>query len=193
MANHIHMQKLTYFFSLCLIYVLSGCNPTAQNQSPAATDTEGTEATVGQSGVKDDVSSPNVVQVAVGSADHTTLVTAVKAASLVDVLSNAGPFTVFAPTNAAFAKLPAGTVEGLLKPDQKDALSNILEYHVYVGVIKTEAMRDGQSLGQVNGKNITLSVKDGKVMVNGKATIVASVPASNGIIHVIDEVLLPPQ
>lgn len=191
MTNHINMQKLTYFFSLCLIYVLSGCNPTAQNQAPAAADTGGTEATVGQSGVKDDVSSPNVVQVAVGSADHTTLVTAVKAASLVDVLSNAGPFTVFAPTNAAFAKLPAGTVEGLLKPDQKDALSNILEYHVYVGVIKTEAMRDGQSLGQVNGKNITLSVKDGKVMVNGKATIVASVPASNGIIHVIDEVLLP--
>lgn len=190
-TNHINMQKLTYFFSLCLIYVLSGCNPTAQNQAPAAADPGGTEATVGQSGVKDDVSNPNVVQVAVGSADHTTLVTAVKAASLVDVLSNAGPFTVFAPTNAAFAKLPAGTVEGLLKPDQKDALSNILEYHVYVGVIKTDAMRDGQSLGQVNGKNITLSVKDGKVMINGKATIVASVPASNGIIHVIDEVLLP--
>lgn len=116
-----------------------------------------------------------------------------KAAALVDVLSNAGPFTVFAPTNEAFAKLPAGTVEGLLKPDQKDALSNILEYHVYVGVIKTEAMRDGQILGQVNGKNITVTIKDGKYMVNGKATIVASVPASNGIIHVIDEVLLPPQ
>lgn len=166
------------------------CNQTAQTateESVAATPT------VGQSGVKDDVSTPNVVQVAVGSADHSTLVTAVKAASLVDVLSNAGPFTVFAPTNAAFDKLPAGTVEGLLKPDQKDALSNILEYHVYVGVIKTDAMRDGQVLNQVNGKNITLNVKDGKYMVNGKATIVASVPASNGIIHVIDEVLLPPQ
>jgi uncharacterized surface protein with fasciclin (FAS1) repeats len=187
------MQKLTFFFGIFLLLLVVGCNPSAQNQAPAAADAGTTGQTVGQSGVKDDVSTPNVVQVAVGSADHTTLVTAVKAAALVDVLSNAGPFTVFAPTNAAFDKLPAGTVEGLLKPDQKDALSNILEYHVYVGVIKTEAMRDGQILGQVNGKNITLSVKDGKYMVNDKATIVASVPASNGIIHVIDEVLLPPQ
>jgi uncharacterized surface protein with fasciclin (FAS1) repeats len=186
------MQKLTYFIGICLLYVIAACNPSAQNQEPAAA-TAGTESLTGQSGVKDDVSQPNVVQIAVGSKDHSTLVTAVKAAELVDVLSNAGPFTVFAPTNAAFDKLPAGTVEGLLKPDQKAALSNILEYHVYVGVIKTDAMRDGQVLGEVNGKNITLSVKDGKVMINGKATIVASVPASNGIIHVIDEVLLPPE
>ncbi len=186
------MQKLTYLIVLGLFYVLTACNSTPQNETTAATAGAATEA-VGQSGVKDDISTPNVVQVAVGSKDHTTLVTAVKAAALVDVLSNAGPFTVFAPTNAAFDKLPAGTVEGLLKPDQKDALSNILEYHVYVGVIKTDAMRDGQVLGQVNGKNITINVKDGKYMINGKATILASVPASNGIIHVIDEVLLPPQ
>jgi uncharacterized surface protein with fasciclin (FAS1) repeats len=187
------MQKLTLLFISGILYIAAGCNPSDQNQTKATTDSATPTATVGQSGVKDEVSNPNVVQVAVGSKDHTTLVTAVKAASLVDALSNAGPFTVFAPTNAAFEKLPAGTVEGLLKPDQKDALSNILEYHVYVGVIKTENMRDGQSLGQVNGKNITLNVKDGKYMVNGKATIIASVPASNGIIHVIDEVLLPPQ
>jgi len=186
------MQKLTYFIVLGLFYILTACNSTPQNETTTAGVGNASES-VGQSGVKDDVSTPNVVQVAVGSKDHTTLVTAVKAAALVDVLSNAGPFTVFAPTNAAFDKLPAGTVEGLLKPDQKDALSNILEYHVYVGVIKTDAMRDGQILGQVNGKNITLAVKDGKYMINGKATILASVPASNGIIHVIDEVLLPPQ
>ncbi len=163
-------------------------SPQPQN-TPSAPDAAA--GLTGQSGVKDEVSAPTVVQVAIGSADHSTLVTAVKAAELVDVLSNTGPFTVFAPTNAAFEKLPAGTVEGLLKPDQKSALSNILEYHVYVGVIKTDMMRDGQVLNQVNGKNITLSVKDGKIMVNGKASIVASVPASNGIIHVIDEVLLP--
>lgn len=186
------MQKLTLFLVFGLGFLLIGCNPATQNQGETTADT--TETThVGQSGVKDDVSNPNVVQVAVGSADHTTLVTAVQTAELVDALSNAGPFTVFAPTNAAFAKLPAGTVEGLLKPDQKAALTNILEYHVYVGVIKTDLMRDGQSLGQVNGKNITINVKDGTYMVNGKANIVASVPASNGIIHVIDEVLLPPQ
>ena len=186
------MQKLNYFIVLGVFYVLSACNSTPQNETSAAVPGTTTES-VGQSGVKDDISKPNVVQIAVGSKDHTTLVTAVKAAALVDVLSNTGPFTVFAPTNAAFDKLPAGTVEGLLKADQKDALSNILEYHVYVGVIKTEAMRDGQVLGQVNGKNITINVKDGKYMINGKATILASIPASNGIIHVIDEVLLPPQ
>ena len=191
-SNHFNMQKLTYFVGLVALYLLTACNQPAQTQEPAAA-ASGTQPLTGQSGVKDDVSNPNVVQIAVGSKDHTTLVAAVQAAQLVDVLSNAGPFTVFAPTNAAFEKLPAGTVEGLLKPDQKDALSNILEYHVYVGVIKTDQMRDGQSLNQVNGKNITLSVKDGKYMVNGKANIIASVPASNGIIHVIDEVLLPPQ
>lgn len=187
------MQKLTLFFVSGILYFVSGCTPSGQNQTQSATESNTPTATVGQSGVKDEVSNPNVVQIASGSKDHTTLVAAVKAATLVDALSNAGPFTVFAPTNAAFEKLPAGTVEGLLKPDQKAALSNILEYHVYVGVIKTENMRDGQSLGQVNGKNITLNAKDGKYMVNGKATILASVPASNGIIHVIDEVLLPPQ
>jgi len=186
------MQKSAFslFISL-LLFGLTACNSAETQKAPdsAATSQPG----AGQSGVKDDVSTPNVVGVAVSSKDHTTLVTAVKAASLVDVLSNAGPFTVFAPTNAAFEKLPAGTVEGLLKPDQKDALSNILEYHVYVGVIKTENMRDGQVLNEVNGKNVTLNVKDGKVLVNGKANIIASIPASNGIIHVIDEVLLPPQ
>jgi len=186
------MQKSALFLFLSLLFIVSTACNQADSSTPAAT-TGTVQSSVGQSGVKDDISNPNVVQVAASSKDHTTLVTAVKAASLVDVLSNAGPFTVFAPTNAAFEKLPAGTVEGLLKPDQKDALSNILEYHVYVGVIKTDAMRDGQVLNEVNGKNITLNVKDGKVMVNGKANIIASIPASNGIIHVIDEVLLPPQ
>lgn len=150
------------------------------------------EQGAGQSAVQDDESAKNVVQIAVGSKDHSTLVTAVKAAELVDALSNAGPFTVFAPTNAAFDKLPAGTVEGLLKKEKKDDLTDILQYHVSVGVFKVESLQDGQVIGQVNGGNITISKKDGKVMINGKATIVASVPASNGIVHVIDEVLLPP-
>lgn len=145
----------------------------------------------GQSSVKDDDSQKDVVRVAVGSADHTTLVTALKAASYVDVLSNAGPFTVFAPTNAAFDKLPAGTVEGLLKPESKDALRNILEYHVSVGVYKLENLRDGQKLNQVNLDDIVIGVKDGKYTVNG-ANIVATVPASNGVIYVVDAVLLPP-
>ena len=120
------------------------------------------------------------------------MVTAVKAAELVDALSNAGPFTVFAPTNAAFAELPAGTVEGLLKQEKKEALTDILQYHVSVGVFKTDAMTDGQVIGQVNGDNISITKKDGKIMVNGVATIVATVPASNGVVYVIDKVLTPP-
>ncbi|MFZ1748957.1 MAG: fasciclin domain-containing protein [Saprospiraceae bacterium] len=146
---------------------------------------------VGQSNVVDDVSNPNIVQVAIGSADHTTLVAAVKAGGLVDALSNAGPFTVFAPTNAAFDKLPKGTVEGLLKPEAKADLVNILEYHTYVGSLKTDYFQDGQKYEQVNLKSITITVKDGKYFVNGTAEILASIPASNGMIHVINEVLLP--
>ncbi|HMT30192.1 MAG TPA: fasciclin domain-containing protein, partial [Bacteroidia bacterium] len=128
---------------------------------------------------------------AVGSADHTTLVAAVKAAELVDVLSNAGPFTVFAPTNAAFDALPKGTVDDLLKPENKEKLQDILQYHVAVAVYKTENLKDGQILNMVNGSNATIGVKDGKVTING-ANVVASVPATNGIIHVIDAVILPP-
>ncbi len=168
------------------------CNNNAASGTAPAEST-GTAAAGGQSAVKDDDSQKDIVKVAIGSADHSTLVKAVQAAGLVDVLSNAGPFTVFAPTNAAFEKLPAGTLEKLLQPENKSALENILQYHVYVGVIKTDLMNDGQVLGQANGDNITLRVKDGKVQVNEKSTILASVAASNGIIHVIDEVLLPPQ
>jgi uncharacterized surface protein with fasciclin (FAS1) repeats len=145
----------------------------------------------GQSAVQDDASQKDVVKVAVASPDHTTLVAALQAAGYVDVLSNAGPFTVFAPTNAAFDKLPKGTVEGLLKPESKADLRNILEYHVYVGKLDQSFFKDGQTLGQVNGGKVTMAVKDGKVTVNG-ANIVASVPCSNGIVHVIDAVLLPP-
>ena len=187
------MQKLAFFLVFSMVYLAMSCAPAAQNQTPDGSTSGDLKEAVGQSGVKDEISNPNVVQIAVGSKDHTTLVTALKTAALLDALSNAGPFTVFAPTNGAFEKLPAGTVEGLLNPDKKDALSNILEYHVYVGVIPTANMRDGQSLGQVNGKNITINVKDGKYVVNGKANIITSIRASNGIIHVIDEVLLPPE
>ena len=110
---------------------------------------------------------------------------------MVDVLSNAGPFTVFAPTNAAFDKLPKGTVEDLLKAEKKETLTDILQYHVSVGVYKIESFVDGQTLGQVNGGNIKITIVNGKPLINGKAHILASVKASNGMIHIIDEVLLP--
>jgi uncharacterized surface protein with fasciclin (FAS1) repeats len=134
----------------------------------------------------------DVVKVAVASADHTTLVAALKQAELVTALANAGPFTVFAPTNDAFAKVDKATLDALMTDERKTDLQHILEYHVTLSSIKAENLRDGQNLGMVNGENITVSVKDGKVMLNNIATIVASVPASNGIVHVIDAVLLPP-
>ena len=106
-----------------------------------------------------------------------------------DVLVNAGPFTVFAPTNAAFAALPEGTVEGLLKPENKDALSDILQYHVAVAVLKTDYLLDGQELEMVNGGFVKITKNGDEVMIND-AKIIASVEASNGLIHVVDKVLL---
>lgn len=184
----IHHWPLVLLASTLLI--ACGGSPSEGDTTAAATST-GAAPDGGQSTVQDDQSQKNVVGVAVGSTDHTTLVAAVKAAELVDALSNAGPFTVFAPTNAAFDALPAGTVEGLLKPEKKSDLQDILQYHVAVGVFKPEMLRDGQSLGMVNGSNAKITVKDGKVMIDG-ATVIASVPASNGIVHVIDKVILPP-
>lgn len=177
---------------MSLLFAAACSSGGAQETSTAQTDATEQAGGAGQSAVQDNESAKNIVQVASGSADHSTLVAAVKAGELVDVLSNAGPFTVFAPVNAAFDKLPAGTVDNLLKPESKEALVNILEYHVAVAVYKAENLNDGQIIGQVNGDNIKISKKDGKIMVNDKATIVASIPTSNGIIHVIDEVLLPP-
>lgn len=147
----------------------------------------------GQEAVKDDESVKDIVKVAVGSPDHTTLVTALKQADYVNDLTNVGPFTVFAPTNAAFDKLPAGTLDNLMKNENRSTLQNILEYHVSIGVFGENLLRDGQTINQANLDNITISKSaDGKIKVNGKANVVAAIPASNGLIYVIDEVLLPP-
>jgi uncharacterized surface protein with fasciclin (FAS1) repeats len=144
-----------------------------------------------------------VVDIAVGSPAHTTLVAAVKAAGLVETLQSDGPFTVFAPTNDAFAKLPAGTVESLLKPEAKATLVKILTYHVVAGnldaaaVVKAiEAGKGSAKVTTVSGGTLTASLKDGKVILtdeNGKtATVVAAdLKAGNGVVHVIDSVVLP--
>lgn len=147
--------------------------------------------------------SKDIIDNAVNSKDHTTLVAAVKAAGLVDTLKSAGPFTVFAPTNEAFAALPAGTVETLLKPENKAMLSNILTYHVVAGKMDaaalTKAIAAGKgmaSLKTVEGGTLTAKASGGKVMVTdekgGTATVtIADVYQSNGVIHVVDKVLLP--
>lgn len=183
------MKSIPFLFSSALLVLLFSCGQQTGDTQSAGTSTDLTAA--GQSAVKDEFSQPNVVQVAVGSPDHSTLVTAVTKAELVDALSNVGPFTVFAPTNAAFDALPAGTVENLLKPESKKDLVNILEYHVYVGVIRESYINDGMTLNQVNSKNVILGKsEDGVITVNG-AKILGSVEASNGIVYVIDKVLLP--
>jgi uncharacterized surface protein with fasciclin (FAS1) repeats len=137
-----------------------------------------------------DMMSKTVVEIAAGNKDFTTLVTAIKAAGLAETLSGKGPFTVFAPTNAAFAKLPKGTVEDLLKPENKAKLTSILTYHV-VGakVLAADAIKmDGKSAKTVNGQEIAIKVKDGKVMVNDATVTTADIVGSNGVIHVIDTV-----
>ena len=176
----------TIYF-LLMLTLLPACN-TASEKSESENNTT---MNAGQANVQDDVSMKDVVKIAVNSKDHTTLVAALKQAELVDVLANPGPFTVFAPTNAAFDKLPAGTVDNLMKDEKKADLQNILQYHVTTSSLKAESFTDGQSLGMVNGGNVRISVKDGKVFLNDNAVIIASVPASNGIVHIIDGVLLP--
>jgi uncharacterized surface protein with fasciclin (FAS1) repeats len=187
------MQTNRVMAGLLMASLLSVTVSCSSDTSKTTTASTATESSVGggQSAVKDNESQKNIVQVAAGSKDHTTLVTAVKAAELVDVLSNAGPFTVFAPVNAAFDKLPAGTVDDLLKPEKKADLQNILQYHVSIGVFKLDNLHDGQVIGQANGDNIKVSVKDGKYFINGNSEIIASIPVSNGLIHVVNEVLLP--
>ena len=184
------MKKIFSFSVIVVTAFFFSCN-SSTNVKSASTE-ESTNA-AGQSAVQDSESAKDVVKVAASSNDHTTLVAAVKQAELVDALSNAGPFTVFAPTNDAFNKLPKGTVEDLMKPENKEKLKDILQYHVFVGGLSTTLLQDGQTLNEVNGQNITIQKSaDGKITINGKAHIIASIPASNGIVHVIDEVLLPP-
>lgn len=134
----------------------------------------------------------DIVAVAAGNPDFSTLVAAVKAAGLVETLQGAGPFTVFAPNNAAFAALPAGLVDKLLLPENKDTLVKILTYHVVSGKVMAADVKAGD-VPSVEGSNIAVTTNDGTVTLNGSSKVIATdVPASNGVIHVIDAVILPP-
>jgi uncharacterized surface protein with fasciclin (FAS1) repeats len=140
--------------------------------------------------------SKNIIQNAVNSKDHTTLVAAVKAAGLVATLEGKGPFTVFAPTNAAFGKLPAGTVDNLVKPENKATLSKILTYHVVAGKLEASDLTDGKKLKTVEGDQLTIRKSGDKVTIidsKGDASVVTipNVNQSNGVIHVVDTVLMP--
>ena len=134
----------------------------------------------------------DIVQTAVDAGQFKTLAAALGAANLVDTLKGSGPFTVFAPTDEAFAKLPAGTVENLLKPENKDQLRRVLTYHVVPGKVGASDVTKLTSAKAVSGDAIAITMKDGKVMVNNATVVTADVGASNGVIHVIDTVILPP-
>ena len=132
-----------------------------------------------------------IVELAVETESLSTLVTAVKAAGLVETLSSEGPFTVFAPTNEAFAALPEGTLETLLKPENKQQLIDVLTYHVVAAKVMSTDLEDGQEAASVQGEKITVDLEDG-VMINDASVKMADVKASNGVVHVIDKVILPP-
>jgi len=182
------------FFVFAFATLICSCKNETKEDSANSTTTEAeTESTVrtGQAFITDDESTPTVLSIAIGSKDHTTLVAAVQAAQLENVLVNAGPLMVFAPTNEAFAALPEGTVENLLKPENKDALANILKYHVTPGNYSKDFLKKFKKLGQANNQYVKVEVVDGEPMIGG-AKILGSVKAGNGIVHVIDKVLLPP-
>ena len=180
--------------AMLLLLLISGCKnepKTASSTIDQPTSETSESQKTGQAFIEDDESTPNVLNIAIGSPDHTTLVAAVQAAELENVLVNAGPLMVFAPTNAAFDELPEGTVEDLLKPENKKALANILKHHVTPGNYDKEFLKKFKKLGQANDQNTMVEVKGDDVYIGG-AKIIASIPAGNGIVHVVDKVILPP-
>lgn len=182
-----------FMLSLCALLMVQ-CKSDASKEGTQETSTNSTESTSterqGQAFLKDDESKPNVLDIAIGSPDHTTLVAAVQAAELENALVNAGPLMVFAPTNDAFAALPEGTVENLLKPENKDQLAHILKHHVTPGNYSKDFLKKFKKLGQASNGYVTIEV-DGEDVYVGGAKILGSVPAGNGIVHVVDKVIIP--
>jgi uncharacterized surface protein with fasciclin (FAS1) repeats len=188
------INQIQKWIVLLVVFVaFSSCkDKTSNNETTTSSNVESSvDKQGGQAFIEDDSSTPNVLQIAIGSPDHTTLVAAVQAADLENVLVNAGPLMVFAPTNAAFDALPEGTVENLLKPENKEALANILKHHVTAGNYSKDFLKKFKKLGQANDQNTTVEVKGDDVYIGG-AKIIASIPAGNGIVHVVDKVILPP-
>ena len=186
------MRKQHIFICLAITALIFYSCGADKSTKQASSTGESASLPGGQASVKDDLSERNIVQIAAASGDHTTLVAAVQAAGMADVLANPGPLTVFAPNNAAFEKLPEGTVETLLKPENKSTLMRIITNHANAGTYTTEDLTDGLVLDQATGVKETITEKDGQLYVED-AKILGSVKASNGVVHVIDAVLVPPQ
>ena len=183
-----HTVVVTLFAAFALV-LFSACGSGELESSVLDTGSSEFASNHDQGGVVDNVSQKNIVKVAAGSPDHTTLVAAVQAADLVGVLSNTGPITVFAPTNAAFDKLPAGTLDDLLKPENKAKLAAIITSHAAAGKYRIAYLKDGMQLAQATGHKVAVEVKEDGIYVNG-SKILATIDASNGIIHVVDDVFL---
>lgn len=187
------MKSTIKFFLLTVLLVgITACrnNNEGEEENVSATSEQTSEERQGQAFIKDDLSQPTVLDIAMGSEDHTTLVAAVQATELENVLVNAGPLMVFAPTNEAFDALPEGTVEDLLKPENKSKLAFILKHHVTPGKYDKEFLKKFKKLGQASDLSIPVEVKGEDVYVGG-AKIIASIPAGNGIVHVVDKVIIP--
>ena len=180
------MRRALGLVALGLFFVACG----QQEAAPAAAPTAETAAAPTPN--VPPLDATNIVSIASGSPDHTTLVAALKAADYVTSVAGSGPLTVFAPTNAAFDQLPPGTLDTLLEPANADQLRNILKYHVTTSALTLDKLNDGQTLGMANGAKTEIKKSGDAVTING-ANVVASIPASNGIVHVIDAVLLPPE
>lgn len=177
--------------SIAALLVLAGCSSSSDDEAaPSASETTASAAASPSETMESPASEAGtIVEVASGNDDFSTLVAAVSAAGLAETLSGDGPFTVFAPTNDAFAELPEGLVDKLLLPENKEALTSILTYHVVAGEVTSDMVQPGE-VATVEGSTITLST-DGGVMVNDATVTTADVDASNGVIHVIDKVLVP--
>lgn len=192
------LQKVVSILMIVAMFSLTACNNADQGNQEGAQKTEQgsspEEKDGGMASIKDDESQKNVLQVAASSDAHTTLAKAVKAAGLANTLANPGPFTVFAPTNAAFGKLPKETLNSLMKPENKQKLRDILERHAAPVSYDKEAlgkMADkGETLFMANGDYLEIKKQNGEVTIKG-AKIVQSVKASNGMVHVVDKVILP--
>lgn len=187
-------MKASLHFLACslLLFFIGSCT---QGNEPVGTATAsaGSNANLkGQSAVVDEESEQNILHVALGSKDHTTLVAAVQAAGMEDVLTNAGPLTVFAPTNEAFAKLPEGTLDDLLKPENKATLARIITHHAAPGSYGENNIRGVMGIGQATGAKVKVEVNDGTTTVDGHK-VLGTIKAANGYVHVIDGVLLPPE
>jgi uncharacterized surface protein with fasciclin (FAS1) repeats len=191
MSNNVFQKSIAATLGLAIVSAgfLFSVSSQAQNGTPSTAPAPAVKEPAMSKPVK---KKPTIVDIAAKGKQFTTLVAALKAADLVDTLAGDGPFTVFAPTNAAFAKLPKGTVANLLKPENKEQLKKVLTYHVVSGAVPSTKLKNGQKVVTVEGSSITVHIKKGKVKVNNAHVTAANIKASNGIIHVIDTVIMPP-